>query len=275
MSFISPMLLHKSDQPFDDSDYIAELKLDGLRLIYSVDQSGKVRLYSRHKNEITSKFPELHNLNISPGTVLDGELIVTDSAGKPDFEAMMSRFMSSRDKTPISFVAFDVIQHDGECVTNLPLLDRKEILAEIISIDTPLIAKTQFIEGCGEAYFDAVKAQDLEGIVLKRKESRYEVGKRSHSWLKVINYQYAEVYVVGYRKQPKDFGWLLADADGKYMGVMELGVPAHARAKVYNAKVPHETNDFALLDVPVGVRVKFRNLTKAGLLRLPSFVEWV
>jgi DNA ligase 1 len=273
--FISPMLLHKSDQPFDSSDYITELKLDGIRLIYSVDDTGKVRLYSRHNNEVTAKFPELHCLEIPPGSVLDGELIVSDSAGKPDFEAMMGRFMSSRNKTPISFVAFDVIQHEGERVNNLPLLERKEILAEIIPTDTPVLAKTQFIEGHGEAYFDAVKAQDLEGIVLKRKDSRYEIGKRSHSWLKVINYQYADVFVVGYRKKPKDFGWILADSDGKYKGVMVLGVPALERANVYNAKVSHETGDFAYLAVPIGVRIKYRNLTKAGLLRLPSFVEWV
>ncbi|NWQ40396.1 ATP-dependent DNA ligase [Bacillus sp. EB106-08-02-XG196] len=268
------MLLHKSDQPFDSSDYITELKLDGIRLIYSVDNAGKVRLYSRHKNDVTSKFPELAALDIPPGTVLDGELIVSDTAGKPDFEAMMSRFMSSKDRTPVTFVAFDIIQHEGSSVTTLPLLDRKELLAEIIPTDSSILAKTQFIEGHGEAYFDAIKVQALEGIVLKRKDSRYEVGKRSQSWLKVINYQYADVQVVGYRKQPKDFGWLLTDADGKYMGVMELGVPAQARADVYRAEVSQETDDFAYLAAPIRARVKYRNLTKAGLLRLPSFVEW-
>ncbi|MBV7509211.1 ATP-dependent DNA ligase [Bacillus sp. sid0103] len=272
--FVKPMLLHKSDQPFNDTEYITELKLDGIRLIYSVDSVGKVRLFSRHNNEITSKFPELHNLNIPPGTLLDGELIVSDKEGKPDFEAMMSRFMSSKDKSQVSFVAFDVIQHEGERVTKLPLLERKEILAELIPNDSALIAKSQFIEGHGEAYFEAIKAQGLEGIVLKRKDSRYEVGKRSHSWLKVINYQYSNVNVVGYRKQPKDFGWLLADDDGKYMGVMELGVPAREKAKVYQTTIIKETDDFANI-APIGVRVKYRNLTKAGLLRLPSFLEWV
>ncbi|WP_281176978.1 hypothetical protein [Neobacillus massiliamazoniensis] len=71
-------------------------------------------MYSRHKNEITSKFPELHNLGISAGTVLDGELIVSDKQGKPDFEALMSRFMSSMDKTPITYVAFDVLGQEGK-----------------------------------------------------------------------------------------------------------------------------------------------------------------
>ncbi|WP_251032896.1 hypothetical protein [Bacillus sp. ISL-7] len=172
MTFIKPMLLQKSDQPFDDSDFITELKLDGIRLIYSVDSVGKVRLFSHHNNEVTSKFPQLHDLNIPPGTTLDGELIISDNAGKPDFEAMMSRFMSSKDKSPVSFVSFDVIQHEGERVSKLPLLERKEILAELVPNDSTLIAKSQFIEGHGEAYFDTIKAQGLAGIVLKRKDSR-------------------------------------------------------------------------------------------------------
>ncbi|WP_342042587.1 ATP-dependent DNA ligase [Bacillus sp. OTU2372] len=272
--FISPMLLHKSKEPFSSDDYITELKLDGIRLIYSVDEAGKARLYSRHNNEITSKFPEIHNLDIPPGTVLDGEIIISDIFGKPDFEAVMSRFMSSRDKTPVTFVTFDVIQHKGERITNLPLLERKDILAEIVPEDNTLIAKTQFIQGNGEAYFDAVKAQALEGIVLKRKDSRYEVGKRSNSWLKVINYQYLDAYVVGYRNQPKKFGFLLAFEDGRYAGVMELGVPEAARRDVYVKPMIREEKDFTFIE-PLKCRVKYRNLTKAGLLRLPSFVEWI
>lgn len=272
--FISPMLLQKSDQPFNSDDYITELKLDGIRIIYSVDKASKVRLYSRHNNEITSKFPELHNLEIPPGTVLDGELIVSDNDGKPDFEAVMSRFMSSRDKSQITFVAFDVIQHKGERITKLPLLERKEVLADILPDDTSLIAKTQFIEGHGEAYFDAIKEQALEGIVLKRKDSRYEVGKRTQSWLKVINYQYSDVFVVGYRKRPKDFGLLLTFEDGRYAGVMELGVPLLARKHVFTKHVIREEKDLAFIE-SVKCRIKYRNLTKVGLLRLPSFVKWV
>jgi DNA ligase 1 len=202
---------------------------------------------------------------------LDGELIVSDAAGKPDFEAVMSRFMSRKDSTPVSFVAFDVIQHEGKRVTSLPLLDRKELLADLVPTDSALLSKVQFVEGHGAAYYDAVCAQSLEGIVLKRKDSRYQVGKRSSDWLKVINYQYADVFVNGYRK--KKFGWLLANKEGRYMGVMELGVPAIERAKIYRGSIVKETDEFAYLD-PVAVRVKFRNYTKAGLLRLPSFVKW-
>lgn len=106
---------------------------------------------------------------------------------------------------------------------------------------------------------------------MKRKDSRYEVGKRSQSWLKVINYQYADVLVTGYRKGK--FGWLLSDEDGKYLGVMELGVPANERAKVYNAEILRDSKCYVYLVDPINCHIKYRNLTKDGLLRLPSFVN--
>ena len=82
------MLLHKTEQPFDDGDIINELKLDGIRLILS-KFNNQTRLYTRHNNEVTSKFPELLQLDIPDGTILDGEIVVTDQQGKPDFEAII------------------------------------------------------------------------------------------------------------------------------------------------------------------------------------------
>jgi DNA ligase 1 len=131
--FVSPMLLQKLESPFDDDSYITELKLDGIRLVLSKIDN-KVRLYTRHNNEVTSRFPELLDIDLPNGTVLDGEIIVSDHEGKPDFEAMMSRFQSSRNNQEhnLSYVVFDVIQYKGSSVTNLPLLERKQLLDEII-----------------------------------------------------------------------------------------------------------------------------------------------
>lgn len=67
--FISPMLLHKSNYPFDDDSYITELKLDGIRLLFT-KFNNQVKLYTRHNNEVTTKFPELHTLNVPDGTIL-------------------------------------------------------------------------------------------------------------------------------------------------------------------------------------------------------------
>lgn len=69
------MLLESAKDPFDSDDYITEIKFDGIRLLASKDE-GRIRLYTRHNNEVTAKFPELHTLQIPDGTVLDGELIV-------------------------------------------------------------------------------------------------------------------------------------------------------------------------------------------------------
>lgn len=80
--FISPMLLHKTDQPLEDDGFITELKLDGIRLILS-KFNDQIKLYTRHNNEVTMKFPEFLQLDIPDGTILDGEIIVTDQQGKP------------------------------------------------------------------------------------------------------------------------------------------------------------------------------------------------
>jgi DNA ligase-1 len=150
-------------------------------------------------------------------------------------------------------------------------MERKQLLDEILTQGTSLIAKVKYIEGHGSAYFDLVQKQGLEGIVLKRKDSRYEIGKRSHSWLKVINYQYDNVLITGIRKG--EFGVLLNFLDGKPAGLMEF-MPPSERKKLYNwKKVISEDEKFMLIE-PIKCRIKFRNLTKAGFLRIPSFVQW-
>ncbi len=267
------MLLQKKNEPFDDDSYITELKLDGIRLILSKFDE-KVRLYTRHNNEVTAKFPELLKVDIPNGTVLDGEIIVTDPYGKPDFEAMMSRFMSKRNilkNCTLSYVVFDVIQYNGKMVTLLPLIERKQLLDEIITQDTSIVAKIKYIEGNGSTYFNLVQQQDLEGIVMKRKDSRYELGKRSQSWLKVINYKYDDVMISGFRKG--EFGLLLSFLDGKPAGLMELMSTAERKKLYLKHQVISEDHKFIFIK-PIKCRVKYRNLTKAGMLRIPSLVEW-
>ncbi|MBY0144327.1 ATP-dependent DNA ligase [Neobacillus niacini] len=271
--FVSPMLLQRSEQPFDNDSYITELKLDGIRLILSKFDN-KIKLYTRHNNEVTGKFPELLTLDIPDGTLLDGEIIVTDPTGIPDFEAMMSRFMSKRnilEDGTLSYVVFDIIKYKGKSVTRLPLIERKQLLDEIIPTDTGLFAKVKYLEGHGAAYFDLVQQQGLEGIVLKRKDSRYEVGKRSQSWLKVINYQYDDVMITGLRKG--EFGLLLSFLDGKPAGIIEFMSPAELKALYRQKKIISEDENFIFIE-PKKCKVKYRNLTKAGFLRIPSFVKW-
>ncbi|WJV20771.1 RNA ligase family protein [Rossellomorea marisflavi] len=272
--FISPMLLHRSKEPFNDDAFITELKLDGIRLILSkIDD--KIRLYTRHNNDVTSLFPELLNVEIPDGTILDGELIVTDQKGKPDFEAMMERFQSKRSTHPVSYSVFDVIHYNNANVSYKPLIERKEILDKIIKVDTPLINKVMWMYGKGVDYFDVVKDHDLEGIVIKNANSLYKPNTRSQEWLKVINYKYTNAYVGGLRKG--DFGVMLMDKEGEYLGLMEF-MPIHERKVLYAAHkslISHETDSFIYLKPELQIKVKYRNLTKKGLLRIPSFEEWI
>ncbi|MEI4770951.1 ATP-dependent DNA ligase [Psychrobacillus sp. FJAT-51614] len=272
--FISPMLLHKSENPFDDDSYITELKLDGFRTIWTKFHN-RVRIYTRHNNEITSMFPELVGLPLPDGTVLDGEIIVTDHEGRPDFEAVMERFKSKKSEHKISFSVFDMIYCNNIKATSLPLIERKGLLEKIITEDTPLLNKVKWVEGAGIQYFDLIKQHDLEGIVQKKANSKYQINKRSQDWLKVINYKYDNVYISGLRKDT--FGLLLSFEDGKYAGVMEFMTPQNRKEFYIKYKdfITEENDKYIYLGNQLKAKVKYRNLTKKGLLRIPSFVEWI
>ncbi len=101
-------------------------------------------------NEVTSKFPELLSLDIPNGTVLDDEIVVTDSAGKRDFESMMERFQSKRSAHSIQYVVFDVIYYNGDKVANKSLIERKELLESFLT-PTPHVGLVQWMYSNGEA----------------------------------------------------------------------------------------------------------------------------
>lgn len=269
--FVSPMLLQKSDHPFDDDSYITELKIDGIRTLWTkIDD--KVRIYSRHNNEITLIFPELTTIDLPNGTIIDGEIVVSDESGRPDFEATMERFTSKKSKHQIQFCVFDIIYLHGKRVSSLQLLERKALLEDVIPPNHPYITTVKWMRGNATAYFDLVRENHLEGIVLKKSDSVYDIGKRSYNWLKVINYQYEDVYITGIRKD--EFGLLLSFLDGKPAGLMEF-MPPEDRRKFYSMyKIHSETDKFKFIE-PLKCRVKYRNLTRQKKLRIPSFVEWL
>ncbi|MEH7180941.1 ATP-dependent DNA ligase [Neobacillus vireti] len=185
-----------------------------------------------------------------------------------NFNSNKVKYMAKHE--PVSFVVFDVLYHKGEKVTHLPLHERKGILDVIIPVNTPNLSKIMSIASNGITLYELIKEQNLEGIVLKRKDSTYEIGKRSYSLLKVINYQYSNVIIKGYRKE--EFGWLLSYEDGRYAGIMELGVPKERRMKICQMLKKDENDKFVFIE-PFTCNVKYRNITKTGLLRLPSYVR--
>ncbi|WP_332628855.1 ATP-dependent DNA ligase [Halalkalibacter flavus] len=230
--FISPMLLQESTSPPEDyANVITELKLDGVRLIYS-NVSGTPKLFTRHSLEVTHLFPEITKLPLPKGIILDGELISVNSENKPDFPRLMERFRSDKVNAtiPIQYVAFDLLFYKGKQITQLPLIKRKTLLNEVIPTDTITIVTSQWVEGNSKTYFDVVKEYDLEGIIVKKPQSKYQAGKRSKDWLKIINYKYG----MGKRSElvGKETGLLLYNQVGYKLQHMEFKTQKN-REKLY------------------------------------------
>ncbi|RKP54931.1 ATP-dependent DNA ligase [Cohnella endophytica] len=281
--FLVPMLLEKREKPFDDERYIFEPKIDGHRLILSME-NGIVRLFTRHNNDVTRQYPELYNVPIEDGTdvVLDGEVAcINPATGTIDFEMVMERFITKKPlaiteasvRQPVVFFVFDILRYRGEDLRGRPLMERKSLLTEVLT-ENRHFSKVINIEGAGNSMFTAIKEKQLEGIVAKRKNSKY-VSRRDSNWIKIINYNYAEVQIAGYRKN--QFGWLLQHRN-KPVGILEFAVPsAHKKAfyGVTKGLVTGEDRDFVYIEPKIAAQVRFRNWTLAGMLRTPEFIDFL
>ncbi|SEB42870.1 DNA ligase-1 [Paenibacillus sp. GP183] len=236
----------------------------------------RVKLFTRHQNDCTSHFPEFTAVHINAtSAILDGEMIAFGADGKPDFELVMSQFQSSRLKNlqSVHFAAFDVLMINGKSVMHLPLERRLELLHGLVSGSDQLSVVQPHDDG--EALYESVKAAGLEGIVSKRRNSRYVQDHRSRDWIKLKNYQFEEVAISGIRKN--EFGWALQFDDGRYAVICEFA-PPEARAvfrQISKLLVQSENQNWLFLDPLIRCRVKYQCLTHSGLLRSPSFVEFI
>ncbi|WP_322972554.1 ATP-dependent DNA ligase [Pseudalkalibacillus salsuginis] len=256
--YITPMLLQTSKKAFNDPDYIYEMKLDGFRGIFS-QMNGTTTLYTRHNNIVTDRFPEFLNVPIKEDIVLDGEVVCFNPLTKQvDFEGVMERFLTKNKQRitqraiaqPVNYVVFDILFYKGKDLRNLPLMERKAILDEVIK-DNQTFSKIRYIEGDGESYFEVIKKANIEGMVAKYKNSVYQPIRSSH-WLKVINWQYTDVFITGYKKDQT--GWLASIEEGhrmKPVGVIEYGASPNERKAFYHVSkslITHEDRQRVYLD---------------------------
>ena len=167
-------------QPFDDEQFLFELKQDGFRALAHITSAG-CRLVSRRDNVYKSFRPLCESLSaLACQVVLDGEIVLLDGNGRPQFYDLLRR----RGR-PV-FYAFDCLAHDGKDLRSQPLIQRKRTLERIVS-GHPSILFAQHVESHGCQLFQHVCEQDLEGIIAKRKDSPYGV-----DWFKIRNPTYSQ-----------------------------------------------------------------------------------
>lgn len=231
---ISPMLLHEVKEPFDDEDYIYELKLDGIRCVAYIEPKSVILQNKRFK-DITFIYPELSDICkcVKKRVILDGELVVLTN-GKPDFYALQRRSLMTDNfkislaakKNLVQFAAYDILYYDGKKLTDKPLMDRKAILSKEVKEGNNL-SVSRWIEKSGVAFFELAKKEELEGIVAKKKDGLYHIGKRTHDWIKIKVMQDEDLLVLGY--QP--------DADGNVkdliLGYYDENNELKCRGKIY------------------------------------------
>jgi bifunctional non-homologous end joining protein LigD len=301
-NFIEPMLSETREKPPQDDSYVFELKWDGIRALISYDE-GKLKIRTRNQHDVTAQFPELldgEKAFRATNAVFDAEIVSLDKDGKPLFKKVINRLMTTGEtniqknskKSPCYCYVFDCLYLDGRNLMNEPLLKRKEWLKDAIRFDTPYRV-SEIVED-GNSLFAAAQEHGLEGIMAKKRDSKYLSGKRSDCWYKVKVRQSAETVIIGYTKGKGDrgitFGALhIAEWDGSkfmYRGKVGTGFDdatikeiQKAMKQVGTTKEPDVVGELfdrkisTWIEPKLIAEVSYSKLTPDKMFREPVFVR--
>ena len=288
---IRPMLIGTEGQPFDSDEYIYELKLDGERCIAYLDRD-KTILKNKRNILMLPKVLELAEIhkNVNVRCILDGELAVIKD-GRPDFFEIQKRSMMSNPvkidmaakKYPACFTAFDILHYENRQVTDLPLTERKELLQKAVISENGRFAVSRFIEKNGIQFYALAEQQELEGIVAKRKDSKYYFDKRTKDWIKIKYLQDDDFVVLGYVPKENSMNSIILGqySNGQlvYKGHVTLGVGGEPfrRIKTLNktdcpfSEIPKGNENAVWVTPELVCTVKYMMKTESGGMRQPVF----
>jgi bifunctional non-homologous end joining protein LigD len=298
-----PMLARLAKLPADDDGWAAEVKWDGVRAV-AYCRPGRLELRTRNLNDVTGQYPEVRPLSRELGArdaVLDGELVVFDREGRPSFERLQQRIHQTsesvvrrRMKThPVKYVIFDLLHLDGDDLMDEPYERRRELL-EGLELNGPSWQTPAYSTGHAAELLGASREKGLEGLVLKRLDSRYAPGRRPGTWLKVKNVLRQELVIGGWLpgegRRRNRIGALLVgyhEADGeedglRYAGKVGTGFSERDLDDLARLLAPLErpTSPFARGRVPKGAHFvepslvgefEYRELTAEGMVRHGAF----
>jgi bifunctional non-homologous end joining protein LigD len=191
-----PMLATLADDVPVGPEWLYEVKWDGYRALAYL-AGGEATLTSRRGNDLTVRFAEvaraLERSVRTPDCVIDGEVCALDEEGRSSFSVMQ------QGSGPLVYYAFDVLEIDGEPVLDLPLVERRKRLTKLLDRRVTAVRLSESFDD-GKALYDAAKEQGLEGVVAKKRGSRYQPGRRTRDWLKAKTHDEQEFVVAGYTK---------------------------------------------------------------------------
>ncbi len=187
---LAPMLLTATKgAPRDEATYLAEIKYDGYRVLAEF-QAGRAALQTRNGADCTKWFPEVTKALAAAGrgrTIVDGEMTVLDSVGRTDFDALHARALRrgwAPGDPPATYCIFDLLVLEDRNVMALPLLQRKELLRQLLTPAPARVLYADYFDGLVTALYEKALVYKLEGVVAKRADSPYTPGERSAAWLK-------------------------------------------------------------------------------------------
>ena len=298
---LAPMMATPTDAPFSDPDWLFEPKLDGMRAIALIQQGG-VKLLSRSGLDATNQYPSLaEELARQPAeeVALDGEIVAVDEEGRPSFELLQQRLNLTNEadirraeaEIPVLYYVFDLLHLDGYDLSAAALQHRRFLLERVL-LPSSRVHLLEGFDEAGEIAYQAALEHGLEGIVAKRRDSRYDSGKRSHQWLKIKSVLSDDFVIGGYSRglggRAKTFGALLIgqyDEAGRliYAGHVGSGLDDRTLGDLRRRLSALRTKDCPFSEVPplkaettwvrpeLAVEVQFAQWTQEGNLRAPVF----
>jgi bifunctional non-homologous end joining protein LigD len=213
---IKPMKATLVDEPFDDPDWLYEVKWDGYRAIATINKSD-AQLISRNNLPFDKFYPIIKLLKSwKINAVIDGEILVLNDKGVSDFGALQN-WRSEADGHLVYYV-FDILWYEGKNLTGLPLKDRLAILTEVLPTDDDRIRQSKVFKANGVEFFNAAERAGLEGIIAKKGSSVYTSDLRSREWLKIKVHKRQEVVIAGFTRNEGTSKPFSALAMGVYDG---------------------------------------------------------
>jgi bifunctional non-homologous end joining protein LigD len=303
--FIEPMKARLMEEPPSHGDWLYELKFDGIRAI-AIKDGKKVSLISRNENRLDKRFPAIaeavSDLPIDE-CVIDGEAVALDEEGRSSFQLLQALEMEGR-KAPLRFYVFDLLQLNGKALLELPVEQRKQVLAKLCENVGDPIRYSGEISGDVKTLLNEVQRRGLEGLIGKQRSSKYEPGRRSGAWIKLKAANEQEFVIGGYTPPAgsrKHFGAILVgyydDKKLKFAGKVGSGFTGKSLSSLYNKFRKEERDDCPFVDLPSkqggawvqGItpsmtkkmhwvnpkfvaQIKFAEWTRDGKLRQPVFL---